>query len=97
MKIRPVAAQLFHADGRTDRQTDKTMLMVVFRNIVNAPKNDTFKIFQELLQLPLLIKQSRVADYIHLYCAKIGQFGECFGHKKWTVSKLAYYVVLRIK
>jgi len=23
MKIRPVGAELFHADGRTDRQTDK--------------------------------------------------------------------------
>ena len=35
MKIRPVGAELFHADGRTDM----TGLTVAFRNFVNAPKN----------------------------------------------------------
>jgi hypothetical protein len=34
MKIRPVGAELFHADG----QTDMTKLMVAFRNFANAPK-----------------------------------------------------------
>jgi len=32
MKIRPVAAELFHADGRTDM----TKLIVAFLNFVNA-------------------------------------------------------------
>jgi hypothetical protein len=36
MKIRPVGAALFHADGRTDRQTDMTNLIVAFRNFANA-------------------------------------------------------------
>jgi hypothetical protein len=46
MKIRPVGADLFHADGwtdgRTDRQrlTDMTKLIVAFRNFANAPNND---------------------------------------------------------
>ena len=35
MKIRPVGAELFHAE----RQTDMTKLTVAFRNITNAPKN----------------------------------------------------------
>jgi len=35
MKIRPVRAELFHADG----QIDMTKLIVAFRNFVNAPKN----------------------------------------------------------
>jgi len=35
MKIRPVGAGLFHADG----QTDITKLIVAFRISVNAPKN----------------------------------------------------------
>jgi hypothetical protein len=35
MKIRPVEAELFHADG----QTDMTKLTVAFRNFANAPKN----------------------------------------------------------
>jgi hypothetical protein len=36
MKIRPVGAELFHADG----QTDRTKLIVAFLNSVNAPKNE---------------------------------------------------------
>jgi len=35
MKIHPVGAELFHADGRTDT----TKLIVIFRNFANAPKN----------------------------------------------------------
>jgi hypothetical protein len=35
MKIRPVGAELFHADG----QTDMTKLIVAFRNFVNAPES----------------------------------------------------------
>jgi hypothetical protein len=37
MKIRPVEAELFHAD----RRTDMTKLIVAFRNFANAPKNET--------------------------------------------------------
>jgi len=35
MKIRPVGAELFLADGRTDM----TKLKVAFRNFANAPQN----------------------------------------------------------
>jgi len=35
MKIRPVAAELLHADGHTDGRAD----MMVFRDFANAPKN----------------------------------------------------------
>jgi len=38
MKIRPVGAELFHADGRTDRRSDMTKLIVAFRNFANAPE-----------------------------------------------------------
>jgi len=42
MKIRPVGAELFHADGgadgRTDGHTDMTNLIVAFRNFANLPK-----------------------------------------------------------
>ena len=34
MKIRPVGAELFHAD----RRTDMTKLIVAIRNFANAPK-----------------------------------------------------------
>jgi len=39
MKIRPLGAELFHADGGTDRRTDRTKLIDAFRNVVYAPKN----------------------------------------------------------
>jgi hypothetical protein len=35
MKIRPVGAELFHSDGRTDM----TKITVVFRNVANAPES----------------------------------------------------------
>jgi len=38
MKIRPVGAELFHADGRTGRQT-MAKVIVAFRDFANAPKN----------------------------------------------------------
>jgi len=38
VKILPVEDELFHADGRTDRRTDMTKLIVAFRNFANAPK-----------------------------------------------------------
>jgi hypothetical protein len=40
MKILPVGAQFFHAGGQTDGQTDRTKLIVAFRNFPNAPKNE---------------------------------------------------------
>jgi hypothetical protein len=39
MKIRPVGAELFQGNGRTDRQTDTTKLTAAFRNFAKAPKN----------------------------------------------------------
>ena len=38
-KIRPLRAELFHADGRKDRCTDVTKLIDAFRNFAKAPKN----------------------------------------------------------
>jgi hypothetical protein len=37
MKIRPVGAELFHADGRTDVAT----LIVGFGNFLKAPENQS--------------------------------------------------------
>jgi len=38
MKIRPVAAELFHADG----QTYMTKAIVAFRSVANAPKEEDY-------------------------------------------------------
>jgi hypothetical protein len=39
IKVRPEEVELFHADGRTDRQIDKTKLTVAFSKFANSPKN----------------------------------------------------------
>jgi hypothetical protein len=39
MQTHKVGDDLFHADERTDRQTDFTKLVVVSCNFANAPKN----------------------------------------------------------
>ena len=38
MKIHSVIAELFHADGEMDRQTDMMKLIVGFCNFANVPK-----------------------------------------------------------
>ena len=36
MKIRPLGAELFHADGWMDTRRDRTKLIVVFRNYAKS-------------------------------------------------------------
>ena len=43
MKIRPVGAELFHTDGRTDM----TKLIVAFRNFTNEPKRITSNLHKD--------------------------------------------------
>ena len=50
MKTRPVEAELFHADGRTD----VTKLIVAFRNFANVSKNRNYT-FNDILLLTLHI------------------------------------------
>ena len=63
MKIRPVEAELFHADrrtgGRTDGQTDTTKLIVAFPNFAilrNASKN--FRVQANLQISPVYFRNS---------------------------------------
>jgi hypothetical protein len=51
MKIRPVGAELFHADE--ERQTDMTKLTVAFRNFAKAPKKRLGK--QKLMRLEMSV------------------------------------------
>jgi len=50
-KIRPFGAELFHADGRADRRTDMTKVMVALHNSANATKNCNRQ-YQPLLSVP---------------------------------------------
>jgi len=51
MKNNPVGAEVLHADGRTDRRTNKrtgmTMLIAAFRNFANALRNEWRGTFSE--------------------------------------------------
>jgi hypothetical protein len=40
IKIRPVGTEFFHADRRTDEQTDMTKLIVTFRNFCDRSEKD---------------------------------------------------------
>jgi hypothetical protein len=48
MKIRPVGAELFHADIGTDGRTYMTKLRVAYRNFANAPKMTHSPIIQQV-------------------------------------------------
>jgi len=51
MKICPVGAQLFYADG----QTDMTKLIDPFRNCANAPKTSYYLLKYKLLVIVLIM------------------------------------------
>jgi hypothetical protein len=43
MVIHSMVAELFHADGRKDRQTDMTKLIVALRSFTKAPKSENWQ------------------------------------------------------
>jgi hypothetical protein len=47
MRLGTVGAELFYADGRTD----KTKLIAIFRNFANAPKN----VYRHTIMTPLVL------------------------------------------
>jgi len=51
---RPVAAELLHVDGRMDRQTDMTKLMVAFGNNANALK-DGYRKYVLKIGFPMIL------------------------------------------
>ena len=66
MKIHPVRAGLFHADGRMDGRTDMTKVIVAFRNIANAPKDVSDKMSWR--------KSIHILRSITLFSSKVVQF-----------------------
>ena len=49
MKIRPVGAELFHADRIVGQRTHMTKLIVAFRNFAKSPKTNEFKPYREIM------------------------------------------------
>ena len=58
MTVRPVGAELFHEDGRTDM----TKLMAAFRNCANAPRNDPSNTIRTINRQFLI--NSRYLDFV---------------------------------
>jgi hypothetical protein len=65
VKICTVGADLFHACGRTEGQTDMMKLIVSFRSFANAPDNLHIYLFKERIQLALLLKDQSVPSSKH--------------------------------
>ena len=59
-KIRPVEAELFHADRRTDSRTDMTTLLVALRNFANAPKKPSWRLNTALWLFYVGVKKCRL-------------------------------------
>jgi hypothetical protein len=68
MKIRPLGAELFHADSLTDtdRQTAVTKLIVTFRNFANALNNGDFYWMNNSTSR-LCWPESRCINLIHFF------------------------------
>ena len=47
--------ELFHADGRTDGQTDMIKLIVTFRKFTKAPKNQSAKCVSDIIIIIIII------------------------------------------
>jgi hypothetical protein len=60
MKIRLVGAEIFHTDGRTDRETRMTKLIVVFRNFSNSPTNWKFRLQNVLVCFMWIWEQTAI-------------------------------------
>jgi len=67
MKIRPVEADLFHADRWKDGRTDLTKLIVAFRNFANAPTNNNTFCVPVPCSLYIAINCGNVALYLEQY------------------------------
>jgi len=73
MKIRPVGAELYYGDGRTDRQTDRTKLTVAFRSFAKRPTKQQIQFLprcRHISEIASLCQQiSRIRPFVLLAAA----------------------------
>jgi len=62
MKVCPVVAELFHADGRTDA----TKLIVALRNFVDASKNHTLSLSIFLVLRSIILNLLSIENYLFI-------------------------------
>jgi len=67
MKICPLEAKLFHADRRTEGQTDMTMLIVAFRNFASACKRLFAKAPYSVVVMRTRIMTSYSENFTHVH------------------------------
>ena len=70
MKIHTVGTELFHAEGRTDGQTDMTKLIVAFRNFANAPKIKKVAAYQPTTEGGVLMEKLVVSQLVKKFQVK---------------------------
>jgi hypothetical protein len=68
MTIRPLGAELFHAEVQTDEQTDMTNLTVAFRNFANPHKKKNGIKLREINLLPEILQRGNIFKHGHDKC-----------------------------
>jgi 23S rRNA C2498 (ribose-2'-O)-methylase RlmM len=67
MKIRPVGAQLFHADGQTDTDTEgrtyMTKLIGAFYNFAQAPSKSTLRLYSAFIFFVPFWEQTEIVSF----------------------------------
>jgi len=64
MEIRPVGAELFHVDGRTDM----TKLIVAFRNFSTAPTNNLLGTLNKEI---MTVRCENDTEHVNILCRKM--------------------------
>jgi hypothetical protein len=67
MKIRPVTAELFDTDGRTDM----TKLIIAFRNFANSPENEWKTLFLDYINQAHKTREMERVRYFMCDCTKL--------------------------
>ena len=96
IKIRPVEAELFHADGRTDGRTGRTKLIAAFGNFVKALKKGSNEMMtiRPLTQSEYTGSADRIFEF---YCVG-DQFEYGQGHRPHLMGIVVImYMVYKIR
>ena len=93
---RPVAVELFHADGQTDWQRDLKKLIFVLRNFAKAPKKEIHAKFLRKCRCPNLHLAASAAGChrdVRYVCRSITTSSRGVMQSAKTVQKTSYFLL----